>query len=94
MAKKDDIDRTELREILSGKKKKKLMKVAEEEISPEKSSDPQGLFRQRNKEKNSGDEMTKLLQRIENVVEQEKSFPDKVEKERFAELKEYLKKQK
>jgi hypothetical protein len=94
MKKKDDIDRAELKQILSGKKKKIKLDSSDEFIRPDKSSDPQQMFRQENKEKNSGDEMTRLLQGIEDVVEQERNFPDKVEKERFAELKAYLKKQK
>lgn len=82
----DDIKRKMLKEISSGKMGTDKQKERMIKEFPDKAYDPDQLFRQRK----SDDSESRMAQKIEDVVEQEKTHPDKQKGDRFKELRKYL----
>lgn len=86
---KDNIKRRPMDYKKSGTTKMVKEPTKETKLFPDKAYDPYQLFRQRKTDNPKVNEM----QRIENVVDQERTFPEKVTKDRFKQLKSFLKKQ-
>lgn len=84
---KDDIKRKALKDMMSGK----IMAPKESERSvkvfPDKAYDPDMMYRQRDMD----DGKSKMAQRIEDVVDSEKTYPDKEKGDKYRELRNYLK---
>lgn len=82
---KADIMRKQLKEMSSGKMTMPKQSERQEKVFPDKAYDPHKMFRQKMME--NGD---KIAQTEDDVVEQEKTFPDKQQGDRFKELRKYL----